>query len=55
MGCSRNNYKRLTINSGLWVAFKGVDKNNILLNVASIEHDPSESEDIDIIKIKYDW
>jgi dTDP-4-dehydrorhamnose 3,5-epimerase len=41
---SQQNYQRLTIGSGLWVAFKGIDKTNILLNIASMEHDSSESE-----------
>jgi dTDP-4-dehydrorhamnose 3,5-epimerase len=41
---SQKNYQRLTIEPGLWVAFKGIDKINILLNVASMEHDSSESE-----------
>ena len=40
---SKDNYKRLTISLGLWVAFKGVGESNMLLNLASIEHDPTES------------
>jgi dTDP-4-dehydrorhamnose 3,5-epimerase len=52
---SQNNYQRLTINPGLWVAFKGIDENNMLLNLASIEHNPDESINIDLNKIKYDW
>ena len=36
-----NNYSRLTVPPGFWVAFKGVGKgSNILLNIASIEHNP---------------
>lgn len=39
-----NNYSRLTIPPGYWVAFKGEGlKENILLNVADIEHDPNEA------------
>ncbi|MBS1680686.1 MAG: dTDP-4-dehydrorhamnose 3,5-epimerase family protein [Bacteroidetes bacterium] len=39
------NYSRLTIQPGLWLAFEGVgDGNNLLLNIASIEHDPTEAE-----------
>jgi dTDP-4-dehydrorhamnose 3,5-epimerase len=39
-----NNYSRLTIPPGYWVAFKGAGlKENILLNVADIEHDPDEA------------
>lgn len=38
------NYQRLTISPGLWVAFEGVDKTlNLVLNIASIEHDPLEA------------
>ncbi len=52
---SNNNYKRLTVAPGLWVAFKGVSKNNMLLNLASIEHDRSEAINIDLNEIKYSW
>lgn len=37
-------YSRLTIKSGYWVAFEGKSMGlNLILNVASIEHDPDES------------
>lgn len=40
----KNNYSRITIPPGNWVAFKGLSsEKNILLNVADIEHDPNES------------
>ncbi len=52
---SRNNYRRLTVSPGLWVAFKGVDEFNMLLNVASIEHDPEEAMNIGLQDIKYEW
>jgi dTDP-4-dehydrorhamnose 3,5-epimerase len=39
-----DNYGRLTIPAGLWVAFSGLAEGlNLILNIASIEHDPSES------------
>ena len=39
-----NNYSRLTVPAGLWLAFKGEDDGmNLILNIASIPHDPSES------------
>ena len=42
---SLKNYCRLTIPPMVWIAFKGLsDENSILLNVASIPHDPTESE-----------
>lgn len=40
-----NNYKRLTIPPNVWFAFKGTGHGeNILLNIASIEHNPEEAE-----------
>ncbi|MDX4040101.1 WxcM-like domain-containing protein [Aliarcobacter skirrowii] len=52
---SHNNYQRLTLKAGLWMAFKGLDKYNMLLNLASIEHDPNEAINIGIEEIKYEW
>ncbi len=53
---SKNNYQRLTVPPGYWVAFKGIGTNtNLLLNIASIEHDPVESENIPLDAIDYDW
>ena len=52
---SQNNYQRLTVKAGLWVAFRGFNKHNMLLNLASIEHNPSESFNIDLNKIEYKW
>lgn len=52
---SRKNYQRLTIRPGLWVAFKGLSKDNILLNLASTEHDPHEVESIALESIEYKW
>ena len=52
---SQKNYKRLTIKPGLWIAFRGINKKNILLNIASILHDPSESESMNLDKLSYTW
>ena len=52
---SQNNYQRLTVKAGLWMGFRGLQENNMLLNLASIEHDPLESENIDIYEISYAW
>ena len=52
---SSDNYKKLTILPGLWVAFKGLSKVNMLSNLASINHDPSESENLELFKINYNW
>ncbi len=52
---SPNNYQRLTISPNLWVSFTGVDESNILLNIASIEHNPLESINLPLESIKYEW
>lgn len=53
---SQQNYNRLTIPSLTWVAFQGVDANtSILLNIASIPHEPSESENKELKEITFDW
>jgi dTDP-4-dehydrorhamnose 3,5-epimerase len=52
---SKGNYQRLTVEPSMWVAFKGLSRENILLNIASIEHDPSESENADLDAFDYDW
>lgn len=51
---SQNNYQRLTVKPNLWMAFKGLGDYNLLLNLASIEHDPSEAINVDFNSIKYD-
>ncbi|PKD16266.1 hypothetical protein APR41_10720 [Salegentibacter salinarum] len=38
------NYSRLTVPPGCWIAFEGMEEDNMLLNIASITHDPSEAE-----------
>ena len=39
------NYQRLTVPPGIWFGFEGLADNlNLMLNLASIEHDPAESE-----------
>ena len=53
---SPKNYQRLTVYPNLWMAFRGTSKeDNILLNLASIEHDPEESENCNIESIDYGW
>lgn len=42
------NYQRLTIPPGIWMAFRGLSKNlNMLLNIADIEHNKNEEDSID--------
>ena len=52
---SRKNYQRLTVSPGLWMAFQGIDDSNMLLNLANIEHDSPEAENIILSKIEYGW
>ena len=48
-----DDYSRLTIKPGIWVAFEGRSKDNsLILNIASIEHDPEESENRELESIK---
>ena len=52
-----NNYQRITIPPGVWVAFNGVgSKYNLLLNLANMEHDPNEVERKEnLLDIVYLW
>lgn len=52
-----NNYQRITIPPGVWVAFRGVgSKYNLLLNLANLEHDPNEIERKESLsEITYQW
>ena len=44
-----DNYIRLTVPPGYWMAFEGHDDaHNLVLNIASMEHDPNESKTVDI-------
>lgn len=49
-------YVRLTVPPGIWFGFKGIgNKENIVLNVASIPHDPSEVERLPMSDFDYSW
>lgn len=53
---SKENYSRLTISPGLWVAFHGVGmQDNMLINLANEEHDPAESDSAELEDILFDW
>ena len=53
---SPSNYQRLTISSGLWIAFKGNNSNiNLILNVADKVHDKNEIDRLDIDQINCNW
>lgn len=49
-----DNYQRLTVPPGVFMAFEGVGEElNLLLNVADLEHDPSEVERADLDRFLY--
>ncbi len=51
-----NNYKRLTVQPNLWLAFQGIGTDlNLLLNIANLEHDPKEAVNKALEKIPYNW
>jgi len=53
---SVDTYQRLTIPPGVWLAFKGNNKDrNMILNVSDMEHDPDEIERLNLDQIEYDW
>jgi dTDP-4-dehydrorhamnose 3,5-epimerase len=53
---SPRNYQRLTVPPGVWMGFKGLGNDlNLLLNLANMEHDPEESENIPLTSISYEW
>lgn len=53
---SPERYGRLTIPPKLWLGFQGIDvHNSLILNIASIPHDPNESISMEINEIDYDW
>ena len=52
---SQDNYQRLTVKPNLWMAFRGMKENSMLLNLASIEHDTSEAINTELNEIKYEW
>ncbi len=53
---SKDNYQRLTIPPGIWFGFKGIGKDlNLIMNIASIEHDSDEVDRKEIEEIEYNW
>lgn len=51
---SPENYYRLTVQPGLWMAFKGMNEGvNMLLNIASIPHNPQEADNVPLQTINY--
>lgn len=49
-------YVRLTVPPGIWFAFEGITLNqNLVLNIANIEHDKDEVNRCELSKINYIW
>ena len=49
-------YARLTVQPGLWMAFTGLDEGtNMILNLASILHDPEEADKREIDHATWQW
>lgn len=53
----RDNYCRLTVPPGIWNGFQGLEQLNLLLNIADMPHDSSESERLGLENemFKYEW
>lgn len=50
------NYQRLSVPTGLFMSFQGIGLHrNMLLNIASIPHDPAESVNRELREISYTW
>ncbi|MBK9521671.1 MAG: dTDP-4-dehydrorhamnose 3,5-epimerase [Rhodocyclaceae bacterium] len=49
-------YARITVPPGIWFGFKGLGSaQSLVLNLASIPHDPDEVERLAIADINFDW
>ena len=49
-------YGRLTVPPGLWVAFQSRSSEpSMILNVADMEHDPTESDSVTLTAFWFDW
>jgi dTDP-4-dehydrorhamnose 3,5-epimerase len=52
----QDSYVRVTVPPRIWFGFQGLGaKKNLVLNVASIPHDPNEVERLTQSDITYDW
>jgi dTDP-4-dehydrorhamnose 3,5-epimerase len=49
-------YVRLTIPPGIWFGFKGISSTpSIVMNIASIEHDPLEVDRLNLQDLEFNW
>ena len=53
---SEENYNRLTIPPGIWFGFQSVKPiTSTIINIASIKHDPNETERKELREINFNW
>ena len=53
---SLDNYQRLTIPPNVWLAFQGTGSStNLLINIANIEHDPTEVVREKLVRFNFQW
>jgi dTDP-4-dehydrorhamnose 3,5-epimerase len=53
---SKKNYYRLTVPPMIWIGIQGMSENvSVLLNIASIQHDPEEIDRKKINEIDFEW
>lgn len=51
-----DHYARITVPPGIWFGFQGIHTQpSLLLNVANILHNPSESEKLELSEIVFNW
>ena len=51
-----NRYARITVPPGIWFGFRGVHASqSLVLNLASIPHDPNEVERKSLADFNFDW
>ncbi len=49
-------YARITVPPGIWFGFQGLHASqSLVLNIASIPHDPNEIERLALTEINYEW
>ena len=49
-------FMRITVPPGIWFGFQGLGKTqSLVLNIASIPHDPNEVERLALSEVKYAW
>ncbi len=49
-------YARITVPPGIWFGFQGLcTPQSLVLNIASIPHDPTEVERLALSEVKYAW